>query len=280
MRRAPRPLPLLLALPWLPGCTAEPNGPALALVTVSDLPAEAGAPEGALWPFLASAARAPLRGSGAGPERFDPAQALAELLVRSPLEPAAGAPGRLVLGPEHQTLFELEANAGLETASFTTDHAYDEEFGFQQGIFQAHDMAWIEINAEASWLATAIEGARVFLAEKLPRPMEDAPCLWLHLDLSLVEDRGQRGASLARALETLGAQLEGRADQRLLLVALPRSAGDLSLAAARGPGLVPGETPALEPAAAGQRLLEWLGHQAVEGVARPIGAAEQGTRRP
>ena len=69
MRRAPRPLPLLLALPWLPGCTAEPNGPALALVTVSDLPAEAGAPEGALWPFLASAARARLGRASATPTR-------------------------------------------------------------------------------------------------------------------------------------------------------------------------------------------------------------------
>jgi hypothetical protein len=279
-RRALLPIPLLIALPWLSGCTEEPNGPAIALVTVSDLPAEAGQAEGPLAPFLSSAARAPLVGPGTGPERFDPAQALGALLSRTALEPASGAPGRLVLGPERQTLFELEANAGLETASFVTDHAFDEEFGFQQGVFQAHDRAWIEINAEASWLATAIEGARLFLAEKLPRPMEDAPCVWLHLDLSLVEARGDRGAQLAQAIELLGAELERRADQRLILVALPRSPGDLSLLAARGPGLAAGESAPLEPAAAGQRLLEWIGHADIGGVARPIPTADSPTQRP
>lgn len=264
--RSSAPFPWLAALlAGLCACTGEPNGPAALLITVSDLPAEALAPGSPLVSLMGGAQPLAVSGPGAGPESFYPSQAIGSCFAREAQELPRGAPHRIVLPGRTDTLAELEANAGIETASFVTDHAFDEEFGFQQGFFQAHDMAWIEINAQAGWLDTAVAGAEQYLAQKLPRPMEDAPFVWLHLDLALIEDPAARGPRLAEYLERLAQSMAPRADHRLILWALPRAATHASSILVSGAGPTDLGSSPITPQELGQRIPTWL-NQVISGA--------------
>jgi hypothetical protein len=275
------PAPSPASLPWLASallclcaCTQPPNGPATLLITVSDLPTEALSSTGPLTSFVEAAQQLAVSGPGVDSAGFYPSLAVGTCFTREPLEVPSGAPGNVVLPGILNTLAELEANAGIETASFVTDHAFDEEFGFQQGFFQAHDMAWIELSASSGWLDTAIASAEVYLAQKLPRPMEDAPFVWLHLDLSLIEDPAGRSAQVADCLERLGRSLAAREDHRLILWALPRNPAHASAVLVRGAAVPDLGSGPLTPLELGQRLPTWLGQVISGTIVRPAGATQ------
>jgi hypothetical protein len=133
-------------------------------------------------------------------------------------------------------------------------------------------MAWIEVNAQSGWLDTAVAGAERYLAQKLPRPMEDAPFVWLHLDLALIEDPAFRGARLAEYLERLTAVLAPRADHRLILWATPRAANHASSIVVRGAGPTDLGSGPVTPQELGQRLPSWLDQVIAGSIVRPANA--------
>ena len=168
-----RALPLLTLTLLAAGCAVEPpSGPPFVLVTVDG---------------VGSAGLAPLMDDGrvvqVEADESAPTWALMAALVTGDEPPASidGQPPRVPGAAE--TLLESATAHGLETAAFLSDTVLTEESGLLQGAFHGYDGPTSTIAAEGDVLAWVEREAIEYIESKLPRPMEDAPAVWIHLDL-------------------------------------------------------------------------------------------------
>ncbi|MHC4893067.1 MAG: hypothetical protein ACYTFV_06785 [Planctomycetota bacterium] len=136
-------------------------------------------------------------------------------------EPPAPDPSGFQRIPgERTTLLEVFTTAGLETAAFLEGPGQTEESGLFQGAFHTLDGPTLALAAEDDAEVMATEEALDFVAGKLPRPNEDAPCVWLHLEhgeLALEEAQARFGDVWSRTLDLLG----DRPDALIVALALP-----------------------------------------------------------
>lgn len=194
----------------LSACVAgEPAGPPFALLTVSG----AGSP--AFAEVMDEARVVLVEADG---ERTT--WALLAALVTG-VEPPRVVDGEAArLSGSTTTLFEALTAAGLETAAFLDGENLTEESGLLQGVFQMLDGPTLDLATDGPTDTFAADEALAFLGDKLPRPMEDAPAVWVHLDLR--QAGSEEAASKASALwQRFGELLADRPGALMVAVALP-----------------------------------------------------------
>jgi hypothetical protein len=228
---------LPLGLVVLCACVAEdPSGPPVLLVTV------AGAGSPALANVLPSGQAWLLEADG----RRSTAELLGALITGAeppPLSPA----GRLHLPGTALTLAERFSALGFETAGAFADLELDEALGLGQGLLHTSDGPLLASLAPSDPLGAAVAEIAGFVAAKLPRPMEDAPFAWLHLDL--------RGRTAEEARATFDGAWGTLAEATVAAPDCVRFA--LALPTAELPGAVLRVAPG-EPGAAGTAPLSLL----------------------
>ncbi len=194
----------------LSSCVVEPpSGPPAVLITVSGAgsPAAAGAMDDARVALLDA------DGSRSAWEL------LAGLLTAQ--EPPPPQEGWLRLPGAATTLVEAIGSTGIETAIFAAGGASTSESGgLLQGALHVLDGPLLEALGGEDPARFAIGEAESFLLSKLPRPMEDAPFVWLHLELGALEPERAR-AAVDEAWGRMGAALDGRPESLRVLVVLP-----------------------------------------------------------
>ncbi|MEO0649636.1 MAG: hypothetical protein AAFZ65_03015 [Planctomycetota bacterium] len=224
-----RPLKLAapLAAALLSACVAgEPAGPPLVVLSVSGAgsPAFSGAMEGARVAFLE-----------ADGERSTWEHLAALATGEEP--PRVGAGERAYLPGSTSTLLETVTRAGFETAAFLDGPTLTEESGLLQGAFHLLDGPTLELSTDGPTDSFAADEALAFVGDKLPRPMEDAPAVWVHLNLSGAgPEEAER--KLTGLWERFVALLDEHPEALLVGVALPTPStpGAVLL---RGAGSVP-----------------------------------------
>ncbi len=259
------------------GCTPVPTGPTIVLITVGGLPQEQVAdPEGPLADFLSKAWSAKV-----APGEHGLAADLASALCGKTIEPLSGEPFEVVLPPDVDTLPEVFSRYGLETAAYLTDARLVEELGFFQGSLHGGDLPLLIAEATSGPLRGAVELAHGFLEQKLPRPMEDASFVWLHLDLGLIPEVAARGRFLGATLRNLNEALEVRPDSALALLCLSDQPGDASLLAAQSPWTHDATLASeLNFPVVYDALLAVAGHTVEDGVAVRVGEPREILREP
>lgn len=221
------PLPLAPLALLVAGCIAqEPTGPPIAILTVSTAqPLDVAA----VAPDVEAVATAPRDGRGDFELLAASFGAAPELIAAGPFPVLPGAA---------TTLAERATAAGFEAAAFTSGASAREESGLLQGHLHGEDEPLLASRLAAGEASparlarTATDGARAFVEQKLPRPMEDASYVWLHLDLTAVD-----APEAERLVRDAWSALDGaHGDREALRVLwlLPTAAGGGSLAATGG----------------------------------------------
>ena len=200
------------ALIGLTACTPTPTGPTVLWITASELPQ---VPEGM------AVARG---GQGLLAD-------LASALIGEEVTPLAGEPRDVIVPPKADTLCEVVARYGLETAAYLTEPGLREEFGFLQGALHSSDLPMLMAESPEGPLRGAVSAAYGFLEQKVPRPMEDGALVWLHLNLALIPDETARADFLSTTVAHFESLLKRRPDSALVLVGFgaPGEAGSVSV---------------------------------------------------
>ncbi|QDU69826.1 hypothetical protein [Engelhardtia mirabilis] len=131
------------------------------------------------------------------------------------------------------TLAERASDAGFETAAYVTGEATREEGGLLQGWFHGYDGPSLESLAPGSAERLAAYLGADFVKSKLPRPMEDASFLWVHLDLTGF-DAPAAAKLAADAWRQLGEASSSRPDAVRVLALLPAGSTSVTLASTAG----------------------------------------------
>lgn len=194
---------------------------------------------------------------------------VASALAGEAIAPLPGEPFEVVVPPDSHTIAERFSRYGMETAAFLSADPLREELGFFQGILHGSDLPLLMAEADQGPLRGAVDGAYTFLEDKLPRPMEDAAFLWLHLDLELIPDPQARGPFFEKTIEHFEDLLARRPDSTLVWSSFGQgeSAGAVGV---RSPWSAGPQAP-IQAQGIFQVLVEAAGHEATENATVRLG---------